>query len=92
MFITSLTSSSSPTLYMSIKHFTRRAVETADVLTPAAGEKTTDAAVEQLALSAQLRPGDYIFKDTWLGSTPTHCVPCDPGMWCAASIAASIAA
>jgi hypothetical protein len=65
---------------------TRRAVQTADVLTP--GEWTTDTAVQQLALSAQLRPGDYIFKDTWLGSTPTHCVPCAPGMLCAASIPA----
>jgi len=72
--------------------YTRRAVETADVLTPADGDWTSDAAVQQLALSAQLRPGDYIFKDTWLGSTPTHCVPCAPGMWCAADIAASIAA
>ena len=88
----SITLASSNTMDMNIQYFTRRAVETADVLTPAAGDWTSDAAVEQLALSAQLRPGDYIFKDTWLGSTPTHCVPCAPGMWCAASIAASIAA
>jgi hypothetical protein len=50
------------------------------------GRWSTDPAVRRLALTAALRAGDYIFSDTWLGTTPTLCVQCPPGMLCGASI------
>jgi hypothetical protein len=64
-----------------------RSVETEPAMSPESvpGRWSTDPAVRRLALTAPLLPGDYIFSDTWLGTTPTACVPCPPGMLCGAS-------
>jgi hypothetical protein len=74
-----------PVLDLTLTWYTGRAVQTAPVLSLAAGVWTTDAALQRLALTALL-PGEYLFAPGWFTTQPTHCVPCPPGMLCAESI------